>query len=237
MQQNRLLSIIAQRHSDCHWQLQRIDFVHGDSFGVAGATIGQAVFPISGLISVVVPFSDGSLVEAAMVGHDGVVGGVVGFGIGSRLNSNVSQLPGTAYLLPAKILADISSADEKVRSMLFAHEQFMLAQAQQMAACNARHHIMQRLSGWLLRAQDLSGSGQMILTQECLAQMLGVQRASVTGCAIKLQDMELIRYRRGQLTITDPAGLARQACECHVRVQACREALLLQAGDPLREAH
>lgn len=235
MQQNRILNLLIQRRPEARARLTRVDFGHGDLLGRPGEPIQHAVFPVSGMISLVVQLGDGELVEAAMVGHDGLVGGSVAFGGANHLNTSFCQLPGTAYLLPADELAGIAKQDEGVRAAIFAYEQFLQAQAQQTAACNAKHHIMQRLSSWLLRTKDVTGAREMFLTQEFLAQMLGVQRASVSGFAGQLQDMELIRYRRGRLSITDEAGLARQACECHARLLACRRELLHGNGEPIRD--
>jgi len=235
MQQNRILTALVQQHPDVRARLSRVDFGHGDLFGRVGEPIRQVVFPVSGMISIVVQLDDGDMIESAMVGHDGLVGGSVAFGSADHLNTSFCQLPGTAYLLPAEELKEIAREDETVRATIFAHEQFLQAQAQQTAACNAKHHIMQRLSSWLLRTQDATGTREMFLTQEFLAQMLGVQRASVSGFAGQLQDMDLIRYRRGRLSIVDEAGLAQQACECHAKVRACRKALTDGNDEPIRD--
>ncbi|MGN6571859.1 MAG: Crp/Fnr family transcriptional regulator [Pseudolabrys sp.] len=236
MQQNRILTEIIQRHPDARARLTRVDFVHGDLFGRPGEPIRHAVFPVSGMISIVVDLASGDAVEAAMVGYGGVVGASAAFGATDHVNSSFCQLPGAAYLLPAAELAAVAQGDETVRAMLFAHEQFLMVQAQQTAACNAKHHIMQRLATWLLRAKDVTGANEMFLTQEFLAQMLGVQRASVSGFAGQLQDMDLIRYRRGRLTVMDEAGLTRQACECHSKLSSFRRKLFREDGEPLRNA-
>ena len=236
MQQNRILTALLQRHPEAPARLTRVDFVHGDLFGRPGEPIRHAVFPVSGMISVVVDLASGDVVEAAMVGCGGVIGASAAFGATEHINSSFCQLPGAAYLLPVADLADIAQRDESVRAMLFAHEQFLMAQAQQTAACNAKHHIMQRLATWLLRAKDVTGTSEMFLTQEFLAQMLGVQRASVSGFAGQLQGMDLIRYRRGRLSITDETGLTSQACECHSRLAAVSRKLFREDGEPLRSA-
>ena len=132
--------------------------------------------------------------------------------------------------------AQLLERDETIRATLFAHEQFMMVQAQQTAACNAKHTIPQRLSTWLLRARDVAGADELLLTQEHLAHMLGVQRASVSGFAGQLQDMDLIRYRRGRLSITDVEGLTHQACECHSRLAAFHGKLFRDGGESLRNA-
>lgn len=223
---NRILAALVQRRGDLTGRLLRVDFVHGEMFGQFGDPISEVVFPVSGMVSVVVALKEGELVEAAMIGHHGVVGGSAAFGATDHIYTSFCQLPGRAYRFPAVILADVVREDDTLRSMIFAHEQFMQFQAQQTAACNAKHHVMQRLSTWLLRAKDVAGSNEMSLTQEFLAQMLGVQRASVSGFAAQLQDMEFIRYRRGRLSIVDEAGLAGQACECHERLASFQKRLL-----------
>jgi CRP-like cAMP-binding protein len=235
MQQNRILTALVQRHPDLRARLTRVDFVHGDLFGRPGEPIKHAVFPVSGMVSVVVDLASGDAVEAAMVGSGGVIGAAAAFGAAEHINSSFCQLPGTAYLLPVGELRDAAQRDEAIREMLFGHEQFMMVQAQQTAACNAKHHIMQRLSTWLLRARDATGTSEMFLTQEFLAQMLGVQRASVSGFAGQLQDMGVIRYRRGRLSITDEEGLRRQACECHAKLAAFQRKLFLENGEPMRD--
>jgi CRP-like cAMP-binding protein len=236
MQHNRILTALVQRYPDVRAHLTRVDFVHGDLFGRPGEAIRQAVFPVSGMISIVVDLASGDAVEAAMVGSEGLVGGSAAFGATEHINSSFCQLPGTAYVLPAVELAEIAKRDEAIRALLFAHEQFMMVQAQQTAACNAKHHIMQRLATWLLRAKDATGTSDMFLTQEFLAQMLGVQRASVSGFAGQLQDMDLIRYRRGRLSIVDEAGLRSRACECHSKLAAFHGKLFRDDDESLRDA-
>jgi CRP-like cAMP-binding protein len=120
---------------------------------------------------------------------------------------------------------DQSSA---IRSVLVRHEQFLLSQAQQSAACNASHSVEARLSRWLLRAHDLNGSHTQLFTQEFLAEMLGVRRTSVSLVANTLQQAGLIKYRRGQIQITNLEGLQEASCECHDTVQASYERLLGQ---------
>lgn len=226
MQQNKILSALVQRHPDCRERLKRRDYVHGDMVGKSGEPIVDVLFPSSGLISVVVALRGGDLVEAAMVGCDGVVGGGAVFGAKQHLGSSFAQLPGSGWTIRAADLTTILEGDEHLRRTLFAYEQFLLAQAQQTAACNARHHIPQRLSSWLLRASDATCENELMLTQEFLAQMLGVQRASVSMFAGQLQDKNLIRYRRGRVTVMNTGALAHEACECHAVLGDLRRRLL-----------
>lgn len=226
MQQNKILSALVQRHPECRERLRRRDYVHGDMIGKSGDPIVDVLFPVSGLISIVVALRSGDLVEAAMVGCDGIVGGSALFGARRHLGSSFAQLPGSGWTMRVSDLAEIFARDAQLRQMLFAYEQFLLAQAQQTAACNARHHIPQRLSSWLLRARDATGDNELLLTQEFLAQMLGVQRASVSMFAGQLQDKDLIRYRRGRVNVMNADGLAHEACECHASLNALRRRLL-----------
>jgi len=226
MQQNRILSALVQRHPECRERLRRRDYVHGDMIGKSGDPIVDVLFPSSGLISIVVNLTGGDLVEAAMVGCDGAVGGGAIFGAASYIGSSFAQLPGSGWTIRAADLASILEQDEELRATLFAYEQFLLAQAQQTAACNARHHIPQRLSSWLLRARDATRENELLLTQEFLAQMLGVQRASVSMFAGQLQDKDLIRYRRGRVNVMNCDGLANEACECHAVLGDLRRRLL-----------
>jgi CRP-like cAMP-binding protein len=226
MQQNRILSALVQRHPESRERLRRRDYVHGDMIGKAGDPIVDVLFPSSGLISVVVGLKGGDLVEAAMVGCDGVVGGGAVFGAKQHLGSSFAQLPGSGWTMRAADLGALLERDDQLRATLFSYEQFLLAQAQQTAACNARHHIPQRLSSWLLRARDATRENELLLTQEFLAQMLGVQRASVSMFAGQLQDKDLIRYRRGRVTVMNADGLSHEACECHLALSDLRRRLL-----------
>jgi CRP-like cAMP-binding protein len=206
-------------------RLTSIDYVHGDVLVESGAPIERVIFPRSGLVSLVVDLADGDRIEAAMVGYEGAVGGAVAFGAINHLCTGFAQLPGSAWVMKVADLIDFAAADRDFRNALFAEEQFLLAQAQQTAACNAKHNIPQRLGSWLLRAQDMVSTDELLLTQEHLAQMLGVQRASVSMFASQLQERGLIHYRRGRVHIVDPRRLASEACECHASLRQQRARL------------
>ena len=120
-------------------------------------------------------------------------------------------------------IVDQSSA---LKQVLIQHEQFVLAQAQQSAACNAAHSVEARLSRWLLRAHDLNGSHTLLFTQEFLAEMLGVRRTSVSVVASLLQQAGLIKYRRGQIEIINMEALQDASCECHEAVRSSYKRLL-----------
>lgn len=205
--------------------LKIVAMAHGDVLGEAGTPIQQIYFPHSGLISIVVPLETGDRIEAAVAGRSGLLGASAALGVHVHLNTAIVQMPGSASVMPADQFARAASESENIRNLAFRHTQFMLAQGQQSAACNARHHIPQRLCNWLLRVRDAAGQDELALTQEFLAQMLGVQRASVSLVAADLQDRGLIHYRRGDLQITDPEGLKANACECYQAVRKQYERL------------
>ena len=161
-----------------------------------------------------------------MVGAGGAIGGGVAIGATHRLCTSFAQLPGRAWLMKSADAVEIANDSSDFRHLLYMQERYIQAQAQQTAACNAKHTIMRRLCSWLLRAQDAAGNGELLLTQEHLAQMLGVQRASVSMFASQLQEQGLIQYRRGRLHITNSAGLAEHACECHAVLCQQRKRLL-----------
>jgi CRP-like cAMP-binding protein len=216
-----LNSLSAQDLALISADLKEITFVHGDVLAEAGAPIRNIYFPESGLISVVVELSSGDRLEAALVGRAGMLGAGVAFDSKVYLNVAIVQMPGKGYILKASSLIKAAEASETLRVALFRQEQYLLAQAQQTAACNAKHQIPARLSTWLLRVRDASRQEDLALTQEFLGQMLGVQRASISLVAAGLQDAGMIRYRRGNVRVTDLPKLEATACECYsaVRVQ------------------
>jgi CRP-like cAMP-binding protein len=236
--ENRLLDTLSRSQPDVlRNRLKSIDYVHGDLLAEAGTPIEHVIFPRSGLVSMVVDLIDGDRIEVAMIGSAGAIGGGVVFGATHRISTSFAQLPGRAWLMKSADAIDIATASPEFRHLLYMQERYIQAQSQQTAACNAKHTIMRRLCSWLLRAQDAIGGGELLLTQEHLAQMLGVQRASVSMFASQLQEKGLIQYRRGRLHITDSAGLAEHACECHSALRHERERLLAETAEqPLHAA-
>ncbi len=217
---NHILSFLHHRFPDfVGHRARQLAFVHGDVIGETGRPIEYVFFPSSGMISVVVDLRDGDRVEAAMVGRRNAIGASVAFGGLTHLNTSFAQLPGSGWSLKAADVIDLANRDGDVRNILYDNEQYLLAQAQQTAACNARHLIPQRLATWILRASDASGGEELTLTQEYLAQMLGVQRASVSMFAGALQDKGLIFYRRGRVKVLDRQALEHQACECYAALR------------------
>src|SRR4051794_24562673 len=181
--------------------------------------IEHVYFPVSGVVSLVATLRSGQMVEAAMVGADGVVGASAALDGRISLSRGVVQLSGEIIVCSLEGLQSAALASPKLMALLIRHEQTVYAQAQQSAACFASHAVEARLSRWLLRARDLSGSDTLHFTQEFLGEMLGARRTSVTAVAHTLQSAGLIKYARGKIQILDPAGLQKSTCECYATVK------------------
>jgi CRP-like cAMP-binding protein len=192
----------------------------------AGGTISRIFFPHAGVVSLVVELASGEMIEAAMIGREGVVGSL------SALDSNISisraivQIAGAASIIEVEHVRHLAERSVTFRTTLIRHEQILLAQSQQSAACNAIHTIEARLSRWLLRCRDLVGSEDLPLTQEFIAQMLGVRRTSVSIVANTLQQAGLIKYKRGHISVLDLEGLQESACECYWTVKSLSDQLI-----------
>ena len=193
----------------------------------AGDTIDATYFPTSAVISIVVTLSSGQVVEAAMVGRDGVVGASAALDGRMALSRAIVQLSGEAMVCSLAGLRGAAMQSQSLLSLLIRHEQTLYAQAQQSAACMAAHHVDARLCRWLLRSRDLSQSDTLLFTQEFLAEMLGVNRTSVTVVAHTLQQAGIIKYTRGKIRITNLEGLRDAACECYETVKSQYQGLLL----------
>ena len=161
-----------------------------------------------------------------MVGRDSVFGAAAALDGGISLTDAVVLLPGTASILDVADFRAAADRSAAFRTLLARHEQALFAQAQQSAACNASHSVEARLSRWLLRARDLCDSESLPLTQEFLAQMIGVQRNAVSIVANALQQAGIIRYSRGHIEITNLEGLRETSCECYQAVKAQHDRLL-----------
>jgi CRP-like cAMP-binding protein len=197
----------------------------------AGDTIEAIYFPHSGIVSIVVDLDSGEMIETAMVGRDSVVGGAAAVGDDIALNRAVVQVTAVASVVDVGTFRGLVQQSHAYHALLARHRQFILAQAQQSAACNAAHGLEARLSRWLLRCHDLLGSDDIPLTQEFLANMLGARRTSVTLVAGTLQQAGLIRYRRGHIRVTNLEGLRESACECYESTKAQGKRLLESRTD------
>jgi CRP-like cAMP-binding protein len=224
---NRLLaSLPASVFAGVQPHLKLVELKLGDVLAEAGSAIKRVYFPHSGIISLVVELAVGQMIETAMVGRDGVLNGASALDGKVSFNKGIVQLSGVASVMEVEKLRSVADENKAFRSLLIRHDQVLFAQSQQSAACNASHSVEARMCRWLLRMRDLADSDDLTLTQEFLAQMMGVRRPSVSLVANVLQKAGFIKYRRGNIRILDVAGLKDAACECYGTVKEHYDRLL-----------
>jgi CRP-like cAMP-binding protein len=202
------------------------EYAQGLVLSESGSLVTEVFFPYSGIVSLVVELQEGDMVEAAMVGRDGVVNAASALDGKVTLNKAIVQVGAFLATIPVGIFADVADQYRELRSIIIRHEQVLLAQSQQSGACNASHPVEARMCRWLLRTRDLAQSDNLNMTQEFLGQMLGVQRTSISIVAGALQRADFIRYRRGHVTILNVEGLREGACECYETVKGHYEQML-----------
>jgi len=206
-------------------RLRPVQLVQEHALYRAGDRVAQVWFPDSGLVSYLAP-AGAERIEVAMVGYESVVGVGAALADPVALNTAIVQIPGQGYALEAAALRAAADRHADLRQTLLRHHEAAFAQAQQAVVCNVVHTIEQRLARWLMRAHDLTGRATLELTQEFLADMLGVRRASVSTVAHTLQQAKLIAYRRGTIQILDRDGLRAAACSCYGVVKRHYERLV-----------
>lgn len=199
--------------------LSEVTLPQGTSVIEPGMPINYVIFPKSCVVSFVTELESGGAVEAAMVGHEGVVGLEGLFGPGVSNVRGIVQVGGKALSMPIAAFRR-HFEDPRLSSELGAFSQYLFSLASQSAACQAFHTVEQRLARWLLMVQDRVESADLPLTQEFLAAMLGVQRPTVTVTARLLQAAKLIHYRHGHIQVLDREGLEGTACECYAAMRS-----------------
>ena len=224
---NRILNSLPQNvFAAMESHLKQVPLPFGDVVAQTGEPVSKVYFPFTGVISLVVEMRVGEMIETAMVGRDGVVNGTAALDSKMALHKGIVQVEGTAATISPDILRALAHEFGPLQSLLIRHEQVLLAQAQQSAGCNASHTVEARMCRWLLRMRDLAQSDDLKLTQEFLAQMLGVRRTSVSLVAGTLQAAGFIKYRRGNIHLVDIEQLEQGACECYETVKGHYERLL-----------
>ncbi len=196
-------------------RLDRVQFAFKQIFYDVNQPITAVYFPISGVVSLVTITEDGGIVEVATVGNEGMVGIPLLLGAESTPGRAFVQVPGEGWRMEAAEFRAQLQRDDRLRDHLGRYTQSLFDQIAQSAACNRLHSINERCARWLLMTHDRVGRDEFPLTQEFLAQMLGVRRASVNAAASFLQRAGFIRYSRGVITILDRAGLESASCECY----------------------
>ncbi|GEC58344.1 CRP-like cAMP-binding protein [Bradyrhizobium japonicum] len=224
---NRLLQALpSTEYAQLHPLLETIDLTRETALADAGAPVQRVYFPHSGVVSMMINLSDGQSVEIATIGRDGVVGASAALHERPLLADAIVVVPGSASMVRAEDFREAADRSADFRTLVALYEQALMAQTQQSVACNVSHPVEARLSRWLLRARDLCGSEALPLTQEMLAQMIGVRRNAVSIVAHGFQQAGILRYSRGHIEITDIDGLRKAACECYTTVKAHAEQLI-----------
>jgi len=191
-----------------------------------GGLVAEAHFPSSAGLSIVSVMSDGTCVECATVGFESAVGVLPALSGGYASSRTFVQLAGSGISIPAEALRKRAADSPALVDLLLRYAQVVIAQEEQSVACNALHSPEPRLARWILQSQDRLNMKVLPLTQDYLAIMLGVQRATVSAAASQLRDEGLIRYSRGQLQILDRPRLETRSCECYAAVKRMHARLL-----------
>ena len=181
----------------------------------AGQNETHVYFPTDCIISLLYVMENGASAEISVVGNEGVVGIAVFMGGDSTPSEAIVQSAGSAYRLPATELRKEFNADPDMRMLMLRYTQALITQMAQTAVCNRHHSIDQQLCRWLLLSLDRLPGNNLVMTQELIANMLGVRREGVTVAAHKLRDLGVIRYQRGRIKVLDRARLEELCCECY----------------------
>ena len=224
---NKLLAKLPRRDFESlAAHLTHVSLPQGEIVYEAGDEVDHVYFPSGGMFSLLAVMRDGKAIETATVGREGVIGAMAGLGLYRSLVRAVVQLPLPASRIPASAFRRAVAGSDALRDLCIRYNEVMLTQARVTAACNALHPVEERFCRWLLQSSDRAASDTVTLTQELLAEMLGVRRTSVTLVAGGLQKSGLIAYRRGHIRLLDHGGLLDGACECYGTIKAHADRLL-----------
>ena len=229
-QQNRLLAAIPTAEWP-RWapHLESVALPLGKVIYEPGARLSYVYFPTTAIVSLLYVMEDGASAEIAVVGHDGIVGISLFMGGDSTINRAVVQSAGKGFRLKSNLLLQEFNRAGPVLHLLLRYTQALITQMSQTAVCNRHHSLDQQLCRWLLLSLDRLESNELVMTQELIANMLGVRREGVTEAAGQLQKAGLIRYQRGHITVIDRAGLEARTCECYAVVKREYDRLLPEA--------
>lgn len=226
-QQSTLLGLLPKQElSRLLPDLEKVKLTLGQSLGESGEQMSHVYFPLDSIVSLLYEMEDGTSTEIAVVGHEGVVGVSLFMGGMTTPNRAIVQSAGHAYRLKGKLLNNEFNRAGPMQRVLLRYTQALLTQMAQTAVCNRHHCVDQQLCRWLLLSLDRLPGDKINMTQELIANMLGVRREGVTASAGKLQKSGLISYRRGLITVTDRAGLEERVCECYEVVKEEYDRLL-----------
>ena len=206
-------------------QLEAVELPLGQVLYEPGDTLTHVYFPTTAIVSLLYVMENGASAEIAVVGFEGIVGISIFMGGESTPSRAVVQSAGRGYRIPAGMIRD-EFKRAPVLHLLLRYTQALITQMAQTAVCNRHHSLDQQLCRWLLLSLDRLSGNELVMTQELIANMLGVRREGVTEGAVKLQAAELIRYARGRITVLDRVGLEARTCECYAVVKKEYDRLL-----------
>ena len=230
---NQLLAALP----DMEWQrwlpqLEPVDMPLGLVLYESGATLSHVYFPTTAIVSLLYVMENGASAEIAVVGNEGIVGISLFMGGESTPSRAVVQSAGKGFRLKAQIVKEEFNRAGPVLHLLLRYTQALITQMAQTAVCNRHHSLDQQLCRWLLLSLDRLQDNELVMTQELIANMLGVRREGVTEAALKLQQDGLIRYARGRITVLDRPAIEKRTCECYAVVHKEYQRLL-----PLKQAN
>jgi CRP-like cAMP-binding protein len=224
---NQLLAALPPPDWD-RWlpQLERVSMPLGQMVYESGRSLSHVYFPTTAIVSLLYVMENGASAEIAVVGHEGAVGISLFMGGESTPSRAVVQSAGEGWRLRAAAIKEEFNRSHPVMHLLLRYTQALITQMAQTAVCNRHHSLDQQLCRWLLLSLDRLPGNELVMTQELIANMLGVRREGVTDAALKLQKLGLIRYARGHITVLDRPGLAARTCECYEVVKKEYDRLL-----------
>ena len=214
--ENRLLAALpTDEYERLVPNLQQVSFSLGEVVYEFGGHLDYVYFPTTSIVSLLYTMANGASAEMGLTGNDGVVGIALFMGGGTMPNRAVVQSAGAAIRMKAKVLQDEFAAGGKFQQLLLRYTQALITQISQTAVCNRLHSVEQQLCRWLLLSHDRVKTDELIMTQELIADMLGVRREGVTVAAGRLQDEGAISYVRGHIKILNRQRLEETVCECY----------------------
>ena len=226
-QHNQLLAALPV--ADCERlkpHLMLVPLALGEVLSESDSRMRHVFFPVDCIVSLLYVMADGASAEIALVGNEGIIGVSLFMGGETTPSRAVVQSAGHAYRLSGKVLKEEFHRAAAMQHLLLRYTQALLTQMAQTAVCNRHHSLDQQLCRWLLLSLDRLASNELVMTQELIANMLGVRREGVTEAAGKLQQAELIHYSRGRITVIDRVGLEARTCECYAVVKKESDRLL-----------
>nr|WP_134603051.1 Crp/Fnr family transcriptional regulator [Pseudomonas aeruginosa] len=225
--QNHLLAALTQEIQErLIPHLERVTLPLGKVLYESGDALRHVYFPTDAIVSLLYVMEDGASAEISVVGNEGLIGVAVFMGGESTPSRAIVQSAGHAYRLPGQKLKDEFNRHGEMLQLMLRYTQALITQMAQTAVCNRHHSIDQQLCRWLLLSLDRLPSNQLSMTQELIANMLGVRREGVTEAAGKLQKLGVIKYSRGHITVLDRPQLEALCCECYAVVKRKTDRLL-----------